>query len=175
MDWQNLFVGVIDMRSFSSVWYWIALAVFWSVVVQRPLGIPYDMVIRARRHGGAAMRDLEDIVRMQVDRFTDLEGNAGLWRVGLACFVLSALATLWFHFGVEMALALFLPGASMVPVGLVTWRSARRIRRSGARGTGLCRRIRACQLSILGIGTVSMFITAFWGMYVNTSSDLLGR
>ncbi len=54
------------MRSFSNLWYWIALAVTWSTASHWVLGVPFDMVLRARRHGGDAERDLEDMVRVNV-------------------------------------------------------------------------------------------------------------
>ncbi len=46
--------------SFSNLWYWIALAVMWSSTSHWVLGVPYDMIQRARREGGQAEADLED-------------------------------------------------------------------------------------------------------------------
>jgi hypothetical protein len=43
---------VIDMRSFSNLWYWIALAVLWSSTSHWVLGVPFDMIQRARRRAG---------------------------------------------------------------------------------------------------------------------------
>ena len=68
MDWLQIIFEVIDMRSFSNLWYWIALAVVWSTTSHWVLGVPYDMILRARRKGGQAMTDLEDIVRVNVNR-----------------------------------------------------------------------------------------------------------
>ena len=47
---------------------WIALAVVWSSASHWVLGVPFDMVMRARRVGGQAEADLEDIARINVSR-----------------------------------------------------------------------------------------------------------
>ena len=69
MNWYDTVFEVIDMRSFSNLWYWIALAVLWSSVSQWVLGVPFDMILRARREKeGEAMDDLQDLVRINVNR-----------------------------------------------------------------------------------------------------------
>ena len=52
MDFTQTLLDVIDFRSFSNLWFWIVLAVAWSTASHWVLGIPFDMVMRARRHGG---------------------------------------------------------------------------------------------------------------------------
>ena len=47
LDWYQSIFELIDMRSFSNLWYWIALAVMWSTASHWVLGVPWDMVIRA--------------------------------------------------------------------------------------------------------------------------------
>ena len=49
MDWYDTVFEVIDMRSFSNLWYWIGLAVLWSSVSHWVLGVPYDSILRAKR------------------------------------------------------------------------------------------------------------------------------
>ena len=58
MDWYQTIFELIDMRSFSNLWYWIVLAVLWSSVSHWVLGVPFDMVQRAKRHGGKSLDDL---------------------------------------------------------------------------------------------------------------------
>ena len=54
---------VIDIRSFSNLWFWMVLAVMWSSASHRVIGIPYDMIQNAKRHGGQAERDHVSVAR----------------------------------------------------------------------------------------------------------------
>ena len=72
MDWYQTLFEMIDMRSFSNLWFWIALAVMWSTASHWVLGVPFDMVLRARRHGEEAQADLEDMVRHHLDPIASL-------------------------------------------------------------------------------------------------------
>ena len=97
---------MIDLRSFSSVWYWIVLAVVWSSVSHWVLGVPYDLITRARRKGGQAQQDLEDIVRVNVNRLLNIAQSAGLILTGFIFFMLTMLGGLGFYHGIELAEAI---------------------------------------------------------------------
>jgi hypothetical protein len=49
VDFLDLVTEVIDLRSFSNLWYWIVLAILWSSLSHWTLGVPYHIVTRARR------------------------------------------------------------------------------------------------------------------------------
>ena len=53
------------------------------------LGVPFDMVARARRYGGQAAEDLEDLIRINVNRLLFIGNVSGLWVLGLDdyCFL----------------------------------------------------------------------------------------
>jgi len=112
------------MRSFSNLWYWIALAVVWSTTSHWVLGVPFDMVQRAARHGGEAERDLEDMVRINVNRLLYIAGVSGLWLLGIVSAFVTSLAILGFWYGVEFAQAVFLLAAPMTIVGVISLASA---------------------------------------------------
>ncbi|MEW2913519.1 component of SufBCD complex [Leisingera sp. JC11] len=173
MDLLEIIYEMIDLRSFSNLWYWISLAVMWSSASHWILGVPYDMVYRARRRGGQAERDLEDITRVNVNRMLYIAEVSGPWIVALACFVLSALATLGFVYLMEIAQAVFLLAFPMSVVGLISFFTARRIAREQAAGEDLRRRLAFCRLYIQFVGTVSILVTAFWGMYQNLAIGAL--
>ena len=79
MNWYDSVFEVIDMRSFSNLWYWIGLAVLWSSVSHWVLGVPHDMILRARREKeGQAMDDLHDLVRVNVNRILFI-AEVDLW------------------------------------------------------------------------------------------------
>lgn len=173
MDWYSSIFELIDMRSFSNLWFWIALAVVWSTTSHWVLGVPYDMVHRARRNGGQAEIDLEDITRINVNRLLYIARLSGIWLLGFACFILTMLAMLGFFYQLEFAQALFLLGFPMSMVGLLSMSTARLIELEQLRGEALRKRLTRHRLYTQMIGTVSIFVTALWGMYQNLSIGVL--
>ncbi len=174
MDWHLTILELIDLRSFSTLWYWIALAAIWARKVQTVLGVPYDMVARAARQEGEAMEDLHDMVRIQVGRLLHAVRASGVWLVAVVAALLSALAVLGFGYGIEFAQAVFLIALPLAATGLVSIRTATAISARGMAGQDLCRRLRWHRLAVQAIATVSIFFTALWGMYRTLSVGLLG-
>ena len=157
------------MRSFSNLWFWIALAVLWSSASHWVLGVPYDLVQRAKRQGGQAEVDLDDMVRINVNRLLYIGRVSGLWVLTFACFVLSGLVILGFWYNVEFAQAVFLLGFPFSIVGLVSLSTARIIEEGQLKGDDLQRRLWRHRTYTQVIGMVSIFVTALWGMYKNLS------
>ncbi len=174
MNLLQTLTEMIDLRSFSNLWYWIALAVMWSSASHWILGVPFDMVHRARKSGGQTAQDLEDLVRINVNRVLYVVQVAGLWLLGITCFILSSLATLGFMLEVEFAQAVFLLMFPMSLVGLVNLATARSIRINEPQGETLYRRLATSRLIIQFIGMLSIFVTAMWGMYQNLRLGVFG-
>jgi len=174
LDLFQTLTEMIDLRSFSNLWYWIALAVMWSTASHWILGVPFDMVHRARKNGGQSAEDLEDLVRINVNRMLYVVQMAGLWILAIACFVLSSLATLGFGLDVEFAQAVFLLLFPMATVSLVNLAPARSIRMNEPQGDALYRRLATCRFAIQIIGMISIFVTAMWGMYQNLRLGVFG-
>ena len=174
MDLHQTIFELIDMRSFSNLWFWIALAVLWSSASHWVLGVPYDMVVRARRHGGQAEIDLEDIVRVNVNRLLYIARVSGLWLLGFACFFLTGLGLLGFVYDVEFAQAVFLLVLPMTGVGLLSLNTAALIEAEEPVGEALRARLVRHRVYTQLIGVVSIFVTALWGMYQNLSIGALG-
>ena len=84
LDWYQTIFELIDMRSFSNLWFWIVLAVVWSTTSHYGLGVPFDMVLRAKRHGGQSEIDLEDLVRINSNRLLFIAQMSELWIAGFA-------------------------------------------------------------------------------------------
>lgn len=174
MDIYSSIFELIDMRSFSNLWFWIALAVLWSTASHWILGVPYDMVLRARRQGGQTEQDLEDLVRINSNRMLYIARVSGLWILAIGCFILSGLVVLGFFYRVEFAQALFLLGFPMAIVGLISLSTARLIQQEQATGELLCKRLTRNRLYVQITGLISIFLTALWGMYQNMSIGVLG-
>lgn len=174
LDWyQNLF-ELIDMRSFSNLWFWIVLAVVWSSASHWVLGVPFDMVLRAKRNGGQAEADLEDLVRINTNRLLYISQMSGLWILGFGCFFLTILGLLGFYYGNEFSQSLFLLGLPLSLVGLLSLSTARLIKDEHARGELLHKRLTRHRLYTQIIGMISIFVTALWGMFQNLSVGPFG-
>jgi hypothetical protein len=171
VDWYSTVFDVIDMRSFSNLWFWIVLAVVWSTASHWVIGVPFDMVARARRNGGQAAEDLEDLVRINVNRILFITQEAGLWLSALVSAVLVGLGMLGFVYGVETAQAVFFLAFPMTLVGLLSIRSARKIREGDQSGEALWRRLRIHRTITQFIGMFSIFVTSLWGMFHNLSGQ----
>ena len=162
------------MRSFSNLWFWIVLAVVWSSASHWVLGVPFDMVLRARRQGGQAEVDLEDLVRINTNRLLYIGNVSGLWLLGFGCFFLTALALLGFVYRNEFAQSVFLLALPLSMVGLLSMSTARLIQQEGATGELLHKRLMRHRLYTQIIGMISIFVTALWGMYQNLSVGPFG-
>ncbi|QUJ77633.1 component of SufBCD complex [Sulfitobacter albidus] len=174
MDWYQTLFELIDMRSFSNLWFWIVLAVVWSTTSHYVLGVPFDMVLRAKRHEGQYEADLEDLVRINTNRLLYIAQMSGLWLAGFACFFLTMLVLLGFVYGNEFAQALTLLGVPLSLVGLLSLSTARLIREEDARGERLRKRLMRHRLYTQIIGMISIFVTALWGMYQNLNVGPFG-
>jgi hypothetical protein len=174
LDLYETIFEVIDMRSFSNLWYWIALAVTWSTASHFVIGVPFDLVLRARRKGGDAAQDLEVLVRINCNRLQYIGEVAGLWLLTLVSAVLSALLVLGFWYGVEFAQALVLLALPLSGVMLLSLSTARLIVQAQLSGEALHARLARHRLYVQIIGMSSIFVTAIWGMYQNLNLGPLG-
>jgi hypothetical protein len=175
VDLTGTIFSVIDMRSFSNLWFWIALAVMWSTASHWVLGVPWDMVLRARRKGGQLQTDVEDLARIYTSRMLYIGRVSGTAVLVLVAGFLSALWVLGFWYGMQFAQAVFLMGMPMSLVGLVSLRAARAVEAGENTGEALFRRLRSHRRVTQGIGMVSILITAMWGMFQNMHMSVLGN
>ena len=174
MDWYQTLFELIDMRSFSNLWFWIVLAVVWSTASHWVLGVPFDMVLLARREEQQAQVDLEDLIRINVNRLLYIGQVSGLWLAGFACFFLTTLGLLGFVYAFEFAQAVFLLAFPLSIIGMLSLSTARLIREQDASGALLIKRLYRHRLYTQIIGMISIFVTALWGMYQNISLGPLG-
>lgn len=171
MDFYVTAFELIDPRSFSNLWFWIMLAVFWSTASHYVLGVPFDMVSRAAKHGGQAEQDLEDLVRINANRLTYIADEAGIWLTVFASFLVTGLVMTGFVYDVEFCQALSLVMVPMLIIFALSIRNARRTR--GVTGEALRKILKGQRLAIQLLGMVSILITSMWGMYVNITAGVL--
>lgn len=174
MDLTQTLFEVIDMRSFSNLWYWIVLAVAWSSASHWVLGVPWDTVLRARRVGGQTEIDLQDLVRINTNRILHIVDVSGSWMTLIGFFVHSLLVGLGFFYGVEFAQAVFLLLGPMSLVGILSIITSRKIKAEACEGEALRRRLGRHRFWVQLLGMVSIFVSSLWGMYQNFSISPLG-
>jgi hypothetical protein len=167
LDLTETLVNVIDARSFSNLWYWIVLAVAWSTASHYVVGVPFDMITRARRQGGEALDDLAGLVRINIRRLLYIGQVSGLVILGFWAFVMSALLVLAFWYGIEFAQAVVLLAVPMTLVGYLTFATARRIEAEQPQGNDLIKRLLRHRFWTHVIGMISIFVSAMFGMYQN--------
>lgn len=167
---------LIDLRSFSNLWYWIALAAIWSSASHWVLGVPWDMVIRARRKGGEAAEDLADMAALNARRLNRIRHDAGVSMAITIPFMLSFLVITGFIYGSETAQAFALLLVPMMGVFGLSLRLAHRLDAALAEGHDPDLVIRALsrhRVNVQAVGVVSIITTSLWGMYQNLLGSML--
>ncbi len=173
MDWYSTILELIDMRSFSNLWFWIALAVVWSSASHWIMGVPYDMIMRARRVGGQAEADLLDIVRINRNRILYIVEVSGFMIFLMGSFLFTGLAMLGFYYGVEFAQAVFLLIFPMSFVAMLNFRLARKLGSQEMTLELVSKGLLRCRLYSQLIGMVAILVTSLWGMYQNIGISVL--
>lgn len=127
---------LLDSRSFGSVWFWMMLVFAWTVAGRRIAGVPVDVVRAVPPAGPDAADDaaddpaaltLLDWLSLTLPRW-QVSAGSGAVLLGLAAFILSALALLGFVYQLEMAQALVLLILPFALVFVMEMRLAHRLR-----------------------------------------------
>ena len=158
------------------LWFWIALAVMWSSASHWVLGVPWDMILRARKRGlgDPAMADMETMVSINARRILYIAQESGLLMAGFSFFLLTCVVLLGFVYNREFAQAVFLLGLPMSLVWLLSVFTASRIRDRDLQGVALVNCLIRHRTYVQLIGVASIFVTAMWGMLQNMSASALG-
>lgn len=160
-------LAILSLDTFSNVWYWLAVAVTWAVVSHWVLGVPFDLVIRARQASPQAMDDLEVLFDTHVRRFNMIDDFVGTPVVALTAFVLAGLAMTGFYYGIEFAQGIFLIGFPLTIVGVICQRACRRYQDSPPAREDLAAELLRLRIFIQIIAMIAVFVTAAYGMYFN--------
>ena len=174
MDFFFIQMGLeaIDLRSFSNLWFWIALAALWSTASHWVVGVPFDMVRRAARGHEQSLHDMHILANIHARRLTFIAEETGLITTAFSFFAVTSLALLGFLYGIEFAQALLLLAIPIILVGWLTLRAARRV--EGLDAADLGNLLFRTRRMIQGVGVASIFLTSMWGMWVNLNANVLG-
>ena len=169
MTLTDIIFSQIDLRTFSSIWYWLAVGVTWATVSHWIIGVPFDLIYSARRHGGQAMHDLEQITAVNLRRLMGVAGIPALVLTAMAAFFVTTAGMLGFVYGMELAQGLFCLAFPLVFVAALTWRSCQRLAADPLDGPALVKALLRLRFWIQTIAMAAIFGTAIWGMYANLS------
>lgn len=145
--------------SFESMWYWVLTVLVWTYAGNRVLGVPYDMLLRARRLPPVADR-VETLAHIAAERMGGLYDRVGVPIAAATGFGLAVLFGIAFGTGLELAAATF---ALVFPLSIVvysTLRLALAVRRQRIAGPSLVRILARRRVWHMVIGTVAMLTTA---------------
>lgn len=159
-DMWDVIFGAISIRSFSALWYWVAVAVFWGGALGWGLGLPYGMVAQAQR-SAPGMARLEAAALAQANYRAQGYMPA---KVALAFAGLAMVTVLAFFYGIELALALWFIAAPMLLIWGLGLRAAQQILGASGQGDALIAVMYRLRLYTQIIGFVFIFmniITAF--------------
>lgn len=130
---------ILSFESFTSIWYWIFLALGWNSLSHWTLGVPFDAVIRADRRGGAFEDHVDTVAHAMAERLIYVMNMAGPYIIGIGVFAMTALASMAFWLRLELAQAMFV---FLFPLMVVTGKDvyfAYRISAQNLRGKELRR------------------------------------
>jgi hypothetical protein len=161
VDFLDLVTEVIDLRSFSNLWYWIVLAILWSSLSHWTLGVPYHIVTRARRGDDRATADMRALAEINAARILAVTDQSAAALLGFAVFIATGLAVTGWLYRVEFLQAIFLLVFPAMLVGGLTVQTARKLRRTGYED--VARDLRLHRIYVQMLGVVCIFLTAFWG------------
>lgn len=129
-------VPLFAAASFQSLWYWILHAVIWGLVCYRTLGVPFDMLHRARGDTVVAGR-VDLLAQMTAERVGGVEQRFGVPMAAALGFALAVLFVFGFLVGREPAQAGFVLLLPLGIIGLSEGRLAAVVRRQGLAGPEL--------------------------------------
>lgn len=156
---------LIELNTFTSAWYWLTVIVTWAIASNWLIGVPFDMLFRARKCAPQPIADLEALVDINVRRIVATNGVFGIAITALIAFVLSGLAVLGFAYRFELAQGLLVLGAPLTLIVIINMRLAHQLNNNPLGGSDLVRRLFVVRLWTQVIAMVSLFFTSMYGAY----------
>ena len=170
MNFTDAILRFIELDTFSNVWFWLVVVVAWAIACHWLIGVPFDVMVRARRGDDEALRDLEALVDINLRRFIWFYTKAGPAFAGLAAFFLAGAGLLAVVYRFELAIGLLLLGLPMAAVVLMNLRLALSLHKAPLSGQALVSRLLRVRLWTQFAAAIALFVTAVIGMAFNIAS-----
>ena len=154
----------INMRSFSALWYWVAVAVFWIWALGQTMGLPWGMVTLARR-SPEGLAQLEAMAQLVAQRKAALWAAGQIWLVALMAALIGLLTALAFFYGVELAQAVWFLAVPIVLIWAGNLRAAHLVARGQGQGAALLRVMFWLQVYTQIVAFVFIMLTMFFAFF----------
>jgi hypothetical protein len=163
---REIFLDLFQTKSFDDIWYWLLLAVSWSLTTYWTMGVGNHDAREAQEKGGKYLSNFETLVGIYCERVEDGIVRYGPSVVLVVSFVLATLATLGFWFWILFAQAMFILTFPLCLTTLVSIVFASRQARAPEEGKKLLKRYRKLRLLKQTIGVFAIATASFWGAIV---------
>lgn len=170
MTWTEAVTYFIELSTFGSVWFWLAIVVSWAVACHWLIGVPFDVLVHARRGSQSHMEDLEQLVRINVRRIVWFYDVAGTGSAALVAFLVSGIALLAVGYRFEFAQGLLILVGPLLVVAAMNVRLAFELSRAPLTGDALVARLLRVRLWTQVIAVATLFAVSVYGMVFNISS-----
>lgn len=156
-----------EYRSFSSIWYWIVVILFWTRVTGRPLGVPADILRGATAADANSVAQIEHLLLVNVPRIAQVWYEAGALFIGIGAFGLASLAPMFWLYQSEPAAALLVILVPMGIWGFLRLRLAQHILATNPELPEICAMLGWHRFWLHILAAFSIFAAAIIGMYFN--------
>lgn len=165
MSVTDIINELLHTRSFDNVWFWLMLAVSWSLATYWTLGVGHHEAMEARNKGGQHLSDFELVVNIYCRRLAEGIDQFGNGAALIGSFLLSIMATMGFWFGMVFMQGLFLLVFPLLIANIMTVVLAKRQVSAPLVGQNLIQRYRRLRLLKQGFGVFSILLISIWGAY----------
>ena len=169
MDLNDIFSRALNFRTFSNLWYWLAVCVSWMMACYWVAGAPLDMIHRARRHGGQAAQDLDALIAVNVRRLQMFSQLDRILSVGFGTFALTSIAVSAFYYDFEVAKGLFFIAVPISFAMAVNVAATMGLAKDPPQGAALAKYLMRVRLVVQIIAMAAIFISVVYGMFFNLS------
>lgn len=152
---------MFDTTTFFSVWYWVCVAVFWSLASHFTHGVSYDVLSRAQRLGGEDARIFDLLARRSLARIDLGLRKAGVYGAALTGFVLAVVGVFAFVAHHEVAQGVFAMLAPAAWLMALSFREARSLHAAQPDLPTLLRRFVLRRRLNQSFGMFAVFVTVF--------------
>ncbi len=157
--------SLIETTSFLSIWYWIITAVAWSMTAHWTMGVPYDALRLAEKHGGDFAEQCDLQAHINARRLIYYFDKGGPYFIAFIGFMLSLIGGWGFIQGSELAQAIFVLAGPLLFTSVFSVRLAYRIKDEALQGAPLRKALRTRRIWNQTIGTIAILFAAAATVY----------